>query len=337
MDRLVNDSNSGTWSIVADHLIDYINSQIMKCENTKNENIGNTKDVNVKIKKTFEMILGITLDDEDFIKYEENFIKSKINELEKAFIAEYYSDEMPKMEDVAKKLFGENNKNKIKCCQCIKAEILKKLSSFLITGIYLIERENIGNKINSEDEMLKIQNGILQGKKSFICPEVYDPKGTKIQAQGKPGKNPNLYYINDYMGIEYKGNELFVIDPKEDDRNYITYRQDENGHITAAKARPREIMKNKSGDLVSYCSDDILLTEEEIKMALSYEECSNTLNVTEIGEKSLIGLEPDSIATVNRRENAQINHEVSIDAQGVEQGEKTENKPREGSEDGPGL
>lgn len=337
LDRLVNDSNSGTWSIVADHLIDYINSQIMKCENTKNENIGNTKDVNVKIKKTFEMILGITLDDEDFIKYEENFIKSKINELEKAFIAEYYSDEMPKMEDVAKKLFGENNKNKIKCCQCIKAEILKKLSSFLITGIYLIERENIGNKINSEDEMLKIQNGILQGKKSFIYPEVYDPKGTKIQAQGKPGKNPNLYYINDYMGIEYKGNELFVIDPKEDDRNYITYRQDENGHITAAKARPREIMKNKSGDLVSYCSDDILLTEEEIKMALSYEECSNTLNVTEIGEKSLIGLEPDSIATVNRRENAQINHEVSIDAQGVEQGEKTENKPREGSEDGPGL
>lgn len=51
LDRLVNDSNSGTWSIVADHLIDYINSQIMKCENTKNENIGNTKDVNVKIKK----------------------------------------------------------------------------------------------------------------------------------------------------------------------------------------------------------------------------------------------------------------------------------------------
>ena len=96
-------------------------------------------------------------------------------------------------------------------------------------------------------------------------------------------------------------------------------------------------MKNKSGDLVSYCSDDILLTEEEIKMALSYEECSNTLNVTEIGEKSLIGLEPDSIAIVNRRENAQINHEVSIDAQGVEQGEKTENKPGEGSEDGPGL
>lgn len=337
LDRLVNDSNSGTWSIVADHLIDYINSQIMKCENTKNENIGNTKDVNVKIKKTFEMILGITLDDEDFIKYEENFIKSEINELEKAFIAEYYSDEMPKMEDVAKKLFGENNKNRIKCCQCIKAEILKKLSSFLITCIYLKERENIGNKINSEDEMLKIEKGILYGKKSFICPEVYDPKGTEIHAQGKPGKDPNVYYINDYMGIEYKGNELFVIDPKEDDRNYITYRQDENGHITAAKARPREIMKNKSGDLVSYCSDDILLTEEEIKMALSYEERSNTLNVTEIGEKSLIGLEPDSIATVNRRENAQINHEVSIDAQGVEQGEKTENKPGEGSEDGPGL
>ena len=55
--------------------------EIMKCENTKNENIGNTNDVNVKIKKTFEMILGITLDYEDFIKYEENFIKSKMNEL----------------------------------------------------------------------------------------------------------------------------------------------------------------------------------------------------------------------------------------------------------------
>lgn len=313
LDKLVTDSNASIRSIQANNLINYINDEIMG-------------------KKHDDTIISRIVN--GAAKLDDQFIKDLMfNELERVFLLEYYSDDMPKMEDVAEHFFGNKEDRALICCQCIKAEVLKRIFNFMIFFIRHGDKKNLDF---IEDGITKDEwknKGLYKDIEAsdLIGSEVYAvDKSKKIKTTVKK-ENNSLFFISDCLSIPIASEMNLNYNKMVFSIGYMTYEED--GTTTVHYNQIRR--ENGAPTISSECS--ILLDENQIKHILSHKKNSGTLNVTEIGEKSLIGLEPDSIATVNRRENAQINHEVSIDAQGVEQGEKTENKPEEGSEDGPGL
>lgn len=265
-----------------------------------------SKDVDMLINSINDMIM------EDRIGELEQIIgKIPFNKLEKAFIERYYDDKMPTLEEVGGEFFPTKEKKEL-ICHCIQREIMQKIFGseeflkFLEGKIQEVSQENpkAGEKLR-----------ILLAKRNpkVLAGEELSPT-EKISATGERKVNPtNLYGISHNLFMNFEvGQRTEKPTEKQSTMNYVI---DRSGEIIAAEAKYDCIIKDEGkAPEVVYSNKSIVLNINEIEMALQSKEKQDDgkakalpiIDVTQMGEAALKGIEASSVVAVNKREKAEM-------------------------------